>query len=127
MRWTGARTRTYWRYSRGASNASERLARKTGPHTVVTSLTSQHGELAAATPTFTHWRRSGMGIRTDSMITAVLEGGPLDARRVDADVVEGRPAKTIDVPADDGTTCRYCLAEWVQSGQSAAYSFLYRV
>jgi hypothetical protein len=68
-----------------------------------------------------------MSVRTDSMITAVLEGGPLDARRVDADVVEGRPAKTIDVPADDSTTCRYCLAEWVQSGQSAAYSFLYRV
>jgi hypothetical protein len=64
---------------------------------------------------------------TDSMITAVLEGGPLDARRVDADVVEGRPAKTIDVPADDDTMCRYCLTEWVQSGQSAAYSFLYRV
>ena len=58
---------------------------------------------------------------------SVLDGGPLDARRVDAEVVEGRPAKTIDVPADDGTTCRYCLAEWVQSGQSAAYSFLYRV
>ena len=68
-----------------------------------------------------------MSVRTDSMITAVLEGGPLDARRVDAEVVEGRPAKTIDVPADDGTTCRYCLAEWVQSGPSAAYSFLYRV
>jgi hypothetical protein len=35
--------------------------------------------------------------------------------------------KTIDIPADDGTTCRYCLAERLQSGQSAAYSFLYRV
>jgi hypothetical protein len=68
-----------------------------------------------------------MTVRTDSMITAVLEGGPLDARRVHADVVEGRPAKTIDVATDDGTTCRYCLAEWTQSGQSAAYSFLYRV
>ncbi len=68
-----------------------------------------------------------MSVRTDSMITAVLEGGPLDARRVDADVVEGRPVKTIDVPAGDGTICRYCLAEWVQSGPSAAYSFLYRV
>jgi hypothetical protein len=68
-----------------------------------------------------------MSAPTDSTITAVLEGGPLDTRRVHADVVEGRPVKTIDVPADDGTTCRYCLAEWVQSGQSAAYSFLYRV
>src|SRR5205807_89178 len=33
----------------------------------------------------------------------------------DADVVEGHPVKTIDVPADDGTICRYRLAEWVQS------------
>ena len=63
----------------------------------------------------------------DSIITAVLEGGPLDGRCVDADIVEGRPAKTIDVPADDGTLCRYCLAGLVQSGQSAAYSFLHRV
>ena len=68
-----------------------------------------------------------MSVRTDSMITAVLEGGPLDARRVDADVVEGRPAKTIDVPADDGTACRYCLAEWVQSGNPRSTRFLYRV
>ena len=52
-----------------------------------------------------------MSVHKDSTVTAVLEGGPLDGRRVDADVVEGRPAKTIDVPADDGTTCRYCLAE----------------
>ena len=65
-----------------------------------------------------------MSVRTDSMITAVLEGGPLDARRVDAEVVEGRPAKTIGVPADDGTTCRYSLAEWLQSVRSAVYSFL---
>jgi hypothetical protein len=34
---------------------------------------------------------------------------------------------TVDVPADDGSTCRYCLAQWVQSGRSAVYSFLYRV
>jgi len=48
-------------------------------------------------------------------------------REVDAAVVEGRPPKTIDVPADDGTTCRYCLAEWNQSGPSAQYEFLYVV
>ena len=60
-------------------------------------------------------------------ITATLEDGPLAARRVEAQVVEGRPPKTLDVPADDGTTCRYCLEGWVQSGQSAAYTFLYRV
>ncbi len=42
-------------------------------------------------------------------------------------MVEGRPPKTIDVPADDGSTCRYCLEGWVQEGRFAAYTFLYRV
>ena len=60
-------------------------------------------------------------------ITAVLEGGPLDGRRIDIAVVEGRPPKTMDVPADDGSTCRYCLAEWAQGGPSADYTFLYLV
>jgi hypothetical protein len=60
-------------------------------------------------------------------ITARLEDGPLRGTRVEARVVEGRPPSTVDVPADDGSTCRYCLAEWVQSGPSAAYTFLYRV
>jgi hypothetical protein len=60
-------------------------------------------------------------------ITARLEDGPLRGTRVEAPVVEGRPPSTVDVPADDGRTCRYCLAEWVQSGPSAAYTFLYRV
>ena len=41
-------------------------------------------------------------------------------------MVEGRPPKTIDVP-DEAGACRYCLADWVQSGRSAAYTFLYRV
>jgi hypothetical protein len=58
-------------------------------------------------------------------IIAVLEGGPLAGRRLEADVVEGRPPKTIDVKADDGSTCRYGLAEWAQAGSSAVYSFLY--
>ncbi|HVS29273.1 MAG TPA: hypothetical protein VHE14_06950 [Solirubrobacteraceae bacterium] len=60
-------------------------------------------------------------------ITAVLEHGPLAGRRIDVDVVEGRPPKTIDVQADDGSKCRYCLADWVQTGPSATYTFLYRV
>jgi hypothetical protein len=60
-------------------------------------------------------------------IIAVLEGGPLGGQRIDADVVEGRPPKTIDVPAEDGSTHRYCLAEWAQAGPSAVYTFLYRV
>ena len=60
-------------------------------------------------------------------ITAVLDDGPLRGLRIEAQVVEGRPPSTVDVPGDDGSTCRYCLAEWVQSGPSAVYTFLYRV
>jgi hypothetical protein len=60
-------------------------------------------------------------------ITAVLDDGPLRGRRVEAQVVEGRPPSTVDVPADDGSTCRYCLADWAQSGPSAVYTFLYRL
>lgn len=60
-------------------------------------------------------------------ITAKLDDGPLKGVRIQAQVVEGRPPSTIDGPADDGSTCRYCLADWVQSGTSAVYTFLYRV
>ncbi len=60
-------------------------------------------------------------------ISVRLEDGPLRGTRIEARVVEGRPPSTVDVRADDGSTCRYCLAEWVQSGPSAAYTFLYRV
>jgi hypothetical protein len=56
----------------------------------------------------------------------MLEDGPLDGS-IETEGVEGRPPKTIDVPADDGTTCRYCLADWVQGGRSAVYTFLYPV
>jgi hypothetical protein len=64
---------------------------------------------------------------TGPTITAVLERGPLAGRRIEVDVVEGRPPKTIDAPADDGGRCRYCLADWAQAGSSAIYTFLYRV
>lgn len=60
-------------------------------------------------------------------ISAALEDGPLRGARVDSQVVQGRPPSTIDVRAPDGSTCRYCLADWVQSGPSAVYTFLYRV
>ena len=60
-------------------------------------------------------------------IIALLEGGPLAGRRLEAEVVEGRPPRTIDAEADDGSTCRYCLAEWAQSGPSAVYTYLYPV
>jgi hypothetical protein len=67
--------------------------------------------------------RSGGG----PMIVAELGDGPLDGRRLDVETVEGRPPKTIDVDAPDGGTCRYCLANWTQTGGSAAYTFLYRL
>jgi hypothetical protein len=60
-------------------------------------------------------------------ITAMFNDGPLAGRSIEAEVLEGRPPKTLDVPADDGSTCRYCLEGWVQSGRSAVYTFLYRV
>jgi hypothetical protein len=60
-------------------------------------------------------------------ISATLRDGPLEGSSIEVAVVEGRPPKTIDAPADDGSTCRYCLANWVQSGRSAVYTFLYRV
>ena len=70
-------------------------------------------------------RASGQEVGTT--ITAALNDGPLRGKRIDAHVVEGRPPSTVDVAADDGSTCRYCLAEWVQGGPSALYTFLYRV
>ena len=60
-------------------------------------------------------------------ITAMIENGPLKGSRIEAEIVEGSPPKTLDAPAEDGSTCRYCLADWVQSGRSAAYTSLYRV
>ena len=53
-----------------------------------------------------------------SIITAAVGEGPLCGVRLEAGVVEGRPPSTVDVLAADGGTCRYCLAEWVQSGPS---------
>lgn len=61
-------------------------------------------------------------------ITAVLQSGPLDGRRIETESVEGRPPKTIDVPAEDGErTYRYGLSEWEQEGTEAEYSFLYGI
>jgi hypothetical protein len=60
-------------------------------------------------------------------ITAMFTDGPLAGRNIEAEVVEGRPPKTLDASANDGSTCRYCLEGWVQSGRSAEYTFLYRV
>lgn len=70
-------------------------------------------------------RTSGLDVAPT--VTAVLDGGPLQGRRIEAQVVQGRPPSTVDFPADDGSTCRYCLEEWDQGGPSAVYTFLYRV
>ncbi len=60
-------------------------------------------------------------------IIATLSGGPLSKRKVDAEIVQGRPPMTLDLEADDGGQCRYCLEGLVQGGESAAYTFLYRI
>jgi hypothetical protein len=60
-------------------------------------------------------------------VTATLRDGPLEGRQIDVEVIEGRPPKIINVPVDGAADCRYCLAEWTQSGPSAIYTFLYRV
>ena len=88
-----------------------------------------HGEIAMAR-TLRHRVTSEARASDQELgptITAVLDDGPLRGIRIEAQVVEGRPPSTVNVPADDGSTCRYCLAEWVQSGPSAVYTFLYRV
>jgi hypothetical protein len=64
---------------------------------------------------------------TGPTVTAVLRRGPLAGQQIDVDLVEGRPPKTIDMGAEDGSTCRYCLADWAQTGPSAVYTFLYLV
>jgi hypothetical protein len=60
-------------------------------------------------------------------VKAQLEDGPLVGRTIEVEPVEGRPPKTIDVPADDGVTYRYALSGWVQAGGSADYGFMYPV
>jgi hypothetical protein len=70
---------------------------------------------------------SGSGEDVWPTITAALDDGPVRGRRIQAQVVEGRPPSTLDVDGGDGSTCRYCLAKWTQRGPSAVYTFLYRV
>ena len=84
----------------------------TGAHTLRNHVTSEtRGSDQARGPT----------------ITARLDDGPLRGIRIEAEVIEGRPPSTLDVPADDSSTCRYCLAEWPNSGPSVTYTFLDRV
>lgn len=60
-------------------------------------------------------------------ITAMLRDGPLGGSRIESEIIHGRAPSTIEIKAGDETTCRYCLEGLVQSGRSAAYTFLYRV
>jgi hypothetical protein len=64
---------------------------------------------------------------TGPTVTAKLDDGPMKGQRIETEIVQGRAPSTIDATADDGSTCRYVLADWEQSGPSAAYTFLYRV
>jgi hypothetical protein len=57
-----------------------------------------------------------------STITAMLDDGPLQGIRIEPQVVEGRPPSTVDVTADESSTCRYCLGELAQSGPSATFN-----
>jgi hypothetical protein len=60
---------------------------------------------------------------TGATITATRDDGPLEGESIEAEVVEGRPPKIIDVQVDHGSTCRHCLADWLQTGSSAVYAF----
>jgi hypothetical protein len=78
-------------------------------------------------PEFEHRSQATPVAEIGPTVSATFKDGPLKGSSIEAEVIEGRPPKTIDAPADDGSTCRYCLAGWVQSGRSAVYTFLYRV
>ena len=83
--------------------------------------------IACAVPEFENPSQATPFAETGPTITATFKDGPVKSRSIEAEIVEGRPPKTIDAPADDGSTCRYRLAGWVQRGRSAVYTFLYRV
>jgi hypothetical protein len=49
------------------------------------------------------------GDESGPTISAMFKDGPLAGDSIEAEVLEGRPPKTLDARADDGSTCRYCL------------------
>jgi len=49
------------------------------------------------------------GAESGPTISAMFKDGPLSGSSIEAEVLEGRPPKTLDAPADDGSMCRYCL------------------
>ena len=44
------------------------------------------------------------GQEVGTTITAALDDGPLRGKRIQAQIIEGRPPSTVDVPAEDGST-----------------------
>ena len=70
---------------------------------------------------------TGLGQDVGATITATLSDGPLRGKRVEAQIVEGRPSSTIDVPRKDGRRAATAWRTWTQSGTSAVYTFLYHV
>jgi hypothetical protein len=56
---------------------------------------------------------------TGATITATRADGPLKGKSIEAEVVEGRPPKVIDVHVDHGSTCRHCLADWLLARRTA--------
>jgi hypothetical protein len=86
------------------------------------------GETAVAVmPSSSRCFSRRFGASYAAAVQALLEDGPLQGTTVEVEAVEGRPPKTVDVPDDKGSVCRYCLAEWTQEGMTAAYTFLYAV
>jgi hypothetical protein len=67
-------------------------------------------------------RASGQDAR--QTITDVLADGPRPGKRFEARAVESRPPDTVDVQSDDSGACS-AGEEWVESGPSADYTFLY--
>ena len=63
----------------------------------------------------------------DKKITAKLGDGPMRGDQIEVELLGGHPPMTLDLSAVDGSTCRYCLTELVQSGSSPHYTFLYLV
>jgi hypothetical protein len=104
---------------RGAVAHRQRRRDRQGPHGQVTGAQMLRNHVTPEPRGSDHAR--------GPTITARFDDGPLQGIRIETEVIEGRPPSTIDVPADDSSTCRYCLAEWAQSGPSATYTFLYRV
>ena len=124
----GSATQSWLGRSKVAVIFETNLSGNNRRHDLIGASTAADTEPATESQHMLHGEKMGTSdADVGPTITAVLERGPLAGRHTDVDVVEGRPPKTIDVSADDGSRCRYCLADWTQTGPSAIYTFLYLV